>query len=90
MGLGEERRAADGIWKFIAMLAVGVVLGGAPNYISLLIAQHSAITISDVDHEVAADTSGLSQKLDDLKEQMNEIRAEISEKRTFSQNTNRH
>lgn len=57
-----------GVWKWIAMLAVGVVLGGSPTYISLVIQQNKQLTIADVDKEISSQEGTIGQKVDDLKE----------------------
>jgi len=67
------------IWKYVAMTVVGMLLGGAPSYISLSIDHHYAMTKTDVDGEVDSHTQAIVQSVSDLKEQVKELAGEVHE-----------
>lgn len=61
------------------MVAVGMLIGGAPGYISLLMDQHTAITRVDVDREITVQNAAIVQRMDDLKDQMNDLSGQLRE-----------
>lgn len=85
--MSEERLTAvreervNAIWKYLAMVVVGILLGGAPGYVSLAIDQHAAVTRKDVDGEVIQLNAPIVTELADLKEQVKGLAAEIHELR---------
>lgn len=71
------RRRDDSPWKLIAVLLIGLLVGGVPNYASLLYQQKNAITLQTVDLEIAEQQkiaiAPLSQKIDDLENQVRNL-----------------
>lgn len=65
------------VWKWVAMFAMGALLGGAPNYIQLEIAESKGVTLIDVDKEITVQQSAIVQRLDDLKEQVNALALQL-------------
>jgi len=61
------------------MVAVGIIIGGAPGYTLLAIESHNALTIPQVDDEVVKQNKGIEQKLDDLKDEVNKLTGQVEE-----------
>lgn len=62
----------NAVWKWIAMVTTGILIGGAPGYISLAMDQHTAMTRVDVDREITVQNAVMVQQVQDLKELMND------------------
>ena len=69
------------VWKWVAAVAVGVVLGGAPAYVSLMVDAHETITRKDVDQEISLSNAPIVTGLSDLKEQVKDLTGEVHELR---------
>jgi len=69
------------VWKWIAMISVGILLGGMPAYISLELDAHSAVTRKDVDGEIIQLNAPIVTELTDLKDQVKDLTVEIHELR---------
>lgn len=69
------------IWKYLAMVVVGILLGGAPGYVSLAIDQHAAVTRQDVDGEITHLNAPIITELADIKDQVKDLAGEIHELR---------
>jgi hypothetical protein len=69
------------IWKTIAMTVIGILLGGAPAYISLAIDQHAAVTRNDVDTEIQKGTAPIVQSISDMRSDVQELKDEVHELR---------
>ena len=78
----EER--VNPVWKWVAMLAVGILLGGGPAYVSLAIDAHAAITRKDVDTEITNLNAPIVTQLSDLKDQVKDLVGEVHELRQLS------
>lgn len=68
-----ERRVSE-LWKYVAVAALGVVMGNAPTFGALLLAQKNSVTIVDVDREITVQNAAIVQKIDDLKEQVADLK----------------
>ena len=82
----EDHRHTDqvsAIWKYVAVTVIGVLLGGAPAYVSLAIDQHAAITRRDVDTEVTNLNAPIITSLADLKDQVKDLVGEVHELRAI-------
>ena len=85
--MSEERLTAvreervNAIWKYVAMVVVGILVGGAPAYVSLAIDAHAAVTRKDVDTEIGNLNAPIITELSNLKEQVKGLAAEIHELR---------
>lgn len=66
----------NGIWKFVAITAIGIILGGAPGYISLALDHHATMTRTDVDSEIISQNGSLVQSVNDLREEVNDLKTE--------------
>jgi hypothetical protein len=79
----ERRKLADDrvnpMWKWAATLAVGIILGGGPGYISLEIDQHNAIKRADVDLEITNLNAPILVEITDLKDQVRMLNGKIDE-----------
>lgn len=69
----------NAVWKWVAMLAVGIVIGGVPSYITLASAAHNEVSIADVDREITVQNAAIVQKIDDLKDQVSMLSAQIQQ-----------
>jgi len=67
----------NAIWKYVAMTAIGIILGGAPAYISLAIDHHAAMTRADVDAEFVSQSGALVQSVSDLKDEITDLRNQV-------------
>ena len=82
----EDHRHTDqvsAIWKYVAVTVIGVLLGGAPAYVSLAIDQHQAVTRKDVDGEIIQLNAPIITSLADLKDQVKDLVGEVHELRAI-------
>lgn len=79
----ERRRLPDDrvnpMWKWAATLAIGIILGGAPAYVSLELDEHAAIKRSDVDQEISNLNAPILVELSDLKDQVKQLNGKLDE-----------
>ena len=66
-------KGVNPLWKFLAILAIGVIMGGAPNYVELIYSQHTQVTLADVDHEVTAQEAATVQRIADMQKQLDSM-----------------
>jgi hypothetical protein len=79
------------VWKWIAMVAIGILIGGAPGYLNLLIGEHQQLTRADVDSEVSAKVAPLVQQVSDMKDSLNVMTGQLNELiQTEQQNGKKH
>jgi hypothetical protein len=69
----------NSVWKWISMVAVGIIIGAAPSYVSLEIDQYNAMTRKDVDTEIQQLSAPIVQNISDLKEEVNILSGEVRE-----------
>lgn len=67
----------NGVWKFIAITALGIIIGGAPGYISLALDHRAAMTRTDVDAEIVAQNGALVQSVKDLRDEVSGLEAQV-------------
>ena len=82
----EDHRHTDqvsAIWKYVAVTVIGVLLGGAPAYVSLAVDQHQAVTRKDVDGEIIQLNAPIITSLADLKDQVKDLVGEVHELRAI-------
>ena len=82
----EDHRHPDqvsAIWKFVAVTVIGVLLGGAPAYVSLAVDQHQAVTRKDVDGEIIQLNAPIITSISDLKDQVKDLVGEVHELRAI-------
>lgn len=77
-GAGGEPPVA-GIWKWVAITAVGILLGGAPGYALLVAENHAAMTREDVDKEIDVRNAAIVQQLSDLKASVEDLSGQVRE-----------
>lgn len=79
----ERRRLPDDrvnpMWKWVATLAIGIILGGCPAYVSLEIDQHASMKRPDVDFEITTLNAPMLVELADLKDQVKQLNGKIDE-----------
>jgi hypothetical protein len=78
------------IWRYIAILVIGILCGGAPEYAVMTMDTHNAITVPIVDHEIDVKNAALQQELEDMKEQLSSIEGKVDGLVTFEYQGNRH
>jgi hypothetical protein len=79
------------VWKWIAMVALGMLIGGAPGYLNLLISEHQQLTRADVDGEVSAKVAPLIQQVSDMKDSLNVMSGQLNELiQTEQENAKKH
>jgi len=82
----EDHRHTDqvsAIWKYVAVTVIGILLGGAPAYVSLAIDQHQAVTRKDVDGEIIQLNAPIITSISDLKDQVKDLVGEVHELRVI-------
>ena len=82
----EDHRHTDqvsAIWKYVAVTVIGILLGGAPAYVSLAVDQHQAVTRKDVDGEIIQLNAPIITSLADLKDQVKDLVGEVHELRAI-------
>ena len=82
----EDHRHTDqvsAIWKYVAVTVIGVLLGGAPAYVSLAVDQHQAVTRKDVDGEIIQLNAPIITSIPDLKDQVKDLVGEVHELRAI-------
>jgi hypothetical protein len=65
------------VWKWVAMVAVGIIIGGAPNYAELLINNRAQISIVDVDREITKQQAAQIQAQEDTKAEVDALRVQV-------------
>lgn len=75
--LHDSDRLVGEIWKWIAMVAVGIILGGAPGYALLAFDAHTSMTRADVDHEIQISNAAIVQNLQDLRDQVQDMSGKL-------------
>lgn len=65
-GFDNGPRLVSEVWKWIAIVSVGIILGGAPGYAVLAFDNRNAVTMPQVDHEIQVSNGAIVQKLSDL------------------------
>lgn len=71
------------VWKWIAMVVTGILLGGSPAYVSLAMDARAAITRRDVDTEVTNLNAPIITSISDLKDQVKDLVGEVHELRAI-------
>ena len=82
----EDHRHTDqvsAIWKYVAVTVIGILLGGAPAYVSLAVDQHQAVTRKDVDGEIIQLNAPIITSISDLKDQVKDLVGEVHELRAI-------
>ena len=69
------------LWKWIAMIAVGILLGGAPAYVSLEVDARAQLNRKDVESEINLANGPIIIGLSDLKDQVKDLAGEVHELR---------
>ena len=63
------------------MTVIGILLGGAPAYVSLAMDAHAAITRRDVDTEISNLNAPIITSISDLRDEVRDLTGEVHELR---------
>lgn len=75
----ERERPVNPVWKWIAMVTMGILIGGAPGYVNLLLHQANQLNLANVDKEITVQNAAQIREITRLEDKVDGLTGEVQE-----------